>query len=189
MGIKRKANGQFEKGSHWRPHQAFRDRSWLLQHYVLYQRSAGEIAAEFGTTDGAIYYWLDKHGIERRSVSETRAIKHWGSAGPDNPMWNRRGELSPNWRGGVTAERQAFYSSAEWRRACSTVWKRDEATCQRCGLDKRVQADMEMHVHHVVPFSDEELRAEPDNLILLCAACHHFVHSKRNVDREFLPKE
>ena len=151
-------------------------------------RSASDIAANFGVTNAAIVHWLRKHGIERRTMSETRALKHWGSSGSDNPMWNRRGELSPRWLGGVTPERQEFYTSQEWKSVCSEVWKRDQATCQRCGLKKAEQADMPMHIHHIVSFAEKELRAESRNLVLLCKVCHNFVHSKRNVDGEFISK-
>lgn len=43
------------------------------------------------------------------------------------------------------------------------------------------------HIHHIVSFAVKGLRAEVTNLALLCVACHRYVHSKRNVDREYLP--
>jgi hypothetical protein len=181
--------GWFKKGQHWRKPQAFRDKAWLVREYELLGRSAGDIAKEFDITDAAVLFWLDRHGIKRRSVSEARKIKRWGAAGADNPMWNRRGELNPRWLGGVTPERQAFYQSAAWKSACSRVWKRDKATCMRCGLNRRLFPDVPMHIHHVVSFADESLRADASNLVLLCEVCHQFVHSRRNVNREFLPPE
>ena len=33
------------------------------------------------------------------------------------------------------------------------------------------------------------LRTNPDNLALLCMDCHLFVHSKKNVNREFMLKK
>jgi len=185
----RKSNGQFGKGDHWRQPQAFRDRAWLLENYVVKQRSTGDIARDFGATDAAILFWLRKHGIERRSTSAARGIKRWGASGSDNPMWNKRGELNPRWLGGVTPQRQAFYTSAAWKAACASVWKRDKAACRRCGLLRSDGQDMPFHIHHVVSFANSALRADPSNLVLLCEACHHFVHSRGNVAREFLPKE
>lgn len=182
----RKPNGQFGKGDHWRTPQAFRERDWLVRNYVERQRSTGDIAAEFGTTDAAILFWLRKHGIDRRSVSAARAIKRWGASGADNPMWNKRGELSPRWLGGVTPERQAFYTSRRWKIACSSVWKRDGARCRRCTMHRTDRPDMPFHIHHVVSFADAGLRADPGNLVLLCEPCHHFVHSRANTAREFL---
>ena len=185
----RNEKGQFQKGHHWRPAREFRSKDWLLKNYVQQGMSTGEIAAMFGVTDAAVIFWLRKHGIPRRSVSAARYIKHWGAVGCDNPMWNKRGELNPNWRGGVTAERQAFYSSAEWRTACAEVWKRDRATCRRCEMKKEESADMPFHIHHIIPFESVDGRADTGNLVLLCEACHQFVHSRKNVAREYLPKE
>lgn len=184
----RKLNGQFLKGHHWRKPKPFREKNWLIENYVTNNRSAGDIAKEFGTTDSAILFWLKKHNISRRTISEARKIKHWGLFGSDNPMWNKKGELNPMWKGGITPQRQAFYTSIAWKKACSFVWKRDNAVCQRCSLDHRIDKEVPMHIHHIVSFKDEELRAEPSNLVLLCEPCHQFVHSKRNKKNEFLCK-
>jgi 5-methylcytosine-specific restriction endonuclease McrA len=184
----RNKQGQFIKGHHWRSPQLFREKDWLFNAYITQQQSTGEISKQFGVTDAAIIFWLKKHNIKRRSVSEARSIKHWGLSGPDNPMWNKRGELNHNWKGGVTPERQEFYTSTSWKKACHAVWRRDRATCQRCEAKKKDYPDMPFHIHHIQPFSDRELRADVGNLTLLCESCHQFVHSKRNVNREHLPK-
>ena len=187
--MQRKPNGQFAQGWHWRTAQAFRERDWLSREYVEQGRSASDIAKQFGVTENAIYFWLHKHGIRRRNVSEARKLKYWGANGADNPMWNKRGELNPRWLGGVTPERQAFYTSDEWKRACAFVWKRDGACCRRCGLHRDKQPDMPFHIHHITSFAVLRLRADPTNLILLCEVCHHFVHSRRNVNGEYLSQE
>ncbi len=184
----RKKNGQFGKGDHWRGKKPWWDYEWLFNEYVTLSRSAGDIAKEYNIGDTAIHYWLKKHGIKTRNVSEARKIKHWGQEGIDNPMWNKKGELNQNWKGGITPERQAFYISREWKDVCRKVWGRDKGICKRCRLDKNKNKDMPFHIHHIVSFKDKELRADPDNLILLCEACHHFVHSKRNIENEYLPK-
>lgn len=97
-------------------------------------------------------------------------------------------ETNPNWKGGATPERQEFYRSPEWKAACTTVWQRANACCERCGLDFRtVDRNVQrFHLHHVVSFAVRELRAEPSNLVLLCRPCHLWVHSAANVAREFL---
>ncbi|TXH50932.1 MAG: HNH endonuclease [Desulfurellales bacterium] len=185
----RNKRGQFLPGTHWREDQPFRHKAWLENEYVELGRSTGDIARQFGVTDAAILFWLRKHGIPRRSVSQARSLKHWGVSGPDNPMWNRRGELNPRWLGGITPERQAFYTSQEWKSACSAVWKRDDATCQRCRLHRDDQPDMPFHIHHITSFAVEELRADLANLVLLCEVCHQFVHSRGNVDGDYLSQE
>jgi len=183
----RNNKGQFKKGSHWRKRKPWWDKEWLYDQYITCGRSAKEIANGGGVTENAIFYWLHKHKIKRRNISEARAIKYWGSKGTDNPMWNRRGELNPRWLGGVTPERQAFYTSEEWRKACSAVWKRDGAICQRCGLYREDALDMPFHIHHIQSFANKDLRADVSNLVLLCETCHWFIHSRENVDRDYLP--
>lgn len=183
-----KNSGQFKKGQHWRTPKPWWEYDWLHTQYIEEGRSASDIANEYGVTDNAIYFWLHKHGIPRRTVKQARKLKNWGLSGPDNPMWNKRGELNHNWLGGVTPERQSFYTSQEWKSACSFVWKRDEAKCKRCGASKSDMPDMPFHIHHIVSFADKSLRADPENLVLLCEACHHFVHSRKNKNNEYLPK-
>jgi hypothetical protein len=183
-----KNDGRFKKGQHWRKPKPWWDRAWLDDQYTSQGKSAADIAREGGVTENAILFWLKKYGIRSRSMKEIRAAKHWGAVGSDNPMWNKRGELNPMWKGGITPERQAFYLSDEWKAACSTVWKRDKATCRRCGIRHADSLDLPKHIHHIESFKNVALRADPSNLVLLCEVCHWFVHSKRNVDREYLPQ-
>ena len=170
--------GQFKKGEHWREHKPYWDKDWLEKEYSI--KSCGDIASEWGVTEAAILFWLRKHGIKRRTISEARSLKHWGCSGSDNPMFGKGGELNQNWRGGCTPERQSVYVSQEWKSAVSFIYKRDNATCQRCGMKGK------LHVHHIVSFAEEEYRVDPDNLVLLCVKCHRFVHSKKNIEREFI---
>ena len=102
----------------------------------------------------------------------------------------KKGADTPNWRGGVTPARQGFYSTEAWKDACKVVWRRADAKCERCGLDhRRIDRESEkFHVHHIVSFMVKELRSEPSNLVLLCSKCHRFVHSKKNVNNEFIKR-
>lgn len=174
---------EFKKGQHWRPKKTYWDKDWLVSEYATKERSANDIASEFGITEAAILYWLRKHNILRREMSNIRSKKHWGLAGEQNGMYGRTGENSSNWKGGITPYRQKFYISDEWKNACSEVYKRDNAQCQRCGNKDN------LHVHHIVTFANKELRADIDNLVLLCAKCHRFVHSKKNNNREYTREE
>jgi 5-methylcytosine-specific restriction endonuclease McrA len=182
----RPPSGQFTKGAHWRTPQPFWEKHWLLTEYVLKQRSAGEIAAEFGCDERNILYFLKKHAIPTRSVSETRAVKHWGAPGESNPMFGRRGKEVPNWKGGKTPERQGFYSSIEWKTVAKAVWKRDRGTCQRCHKYALGRGGKDFHIHHIVSFAYAPLRLEPTNLVLVCNTCHRWIHSRRNSDQQWL---
>jgi len=179
--MKRDDLGRFIKGEHWRDHKPFWDKEWLIKEYET--KSCSEIAKEWNVTEDAIRHWLIKHDIKRRTVSEARSIKYWGCSGKDNPMFGKTGKLNPNWKGNCTQERQLFYASSEWKNVCSQVYKRDNAKCKRCGHDGK------MHVHHIISFSKKKYRADINNLVLLCVKCHRFVHSRKNVNKEYIRKE
>jgi thymidylate synthase (FAD) len=91
------------------------------------------------------------------------------------------------WKGGLTPERQALYASPEWVDAVKMVWARDNATCQKCGAHHNTAKSRgTFHIHHIVSFMVRELRADVDNLVLLCRDCHHWVHSKSNESKLFI---
>ena len=184
--IKRSARGQFLKGTHWRPPQPFRDKAWLLEEYSVKERSTGEIAAQFGVTDAAILFWLRKHEIPRRTIHEVRSVKHWGLTGEANPMFGKRGAEVPGWKGGITPLRNALYSSSAWQQAVQVVWSREQGHCQRCGKHDDREAQKSFHIHHIVHYSYVPLMAEPTNLVLLCHACHGWVHSKHNTEGRWM---
>jgi hypothetical protein len=107
-------------------------------------------------------------------------------------MKDKIGEKSPNWNGGSTPQRQAMYCTEIWKEAVKAVWKRDDAICQSCRLDSRTvkRKQTKFHIHHLYPFVHyKHLTTVPSNLILLCAKCHRFVHSKKNIDKKFMLKE
>jgi transposase-like protein len=47
-----------------------RDRAWLVNAYVVETKSLSQIAKELGVTMIGVHYWMKKHGIPRRTVSE-----------------------------------------------------------------------------------------------------------------------
>jgi 5-methylcytosine-specific restriction endonuclease McrA len=98
------------------------------------------------------------------------------------PYKGKRGAEIPSWKGGVTPERQVFYSTAEWKAAVKAVWAKDNGTCQRCGIMKRYNRGVVFHIHHIVPFEVVELRSEVSNLVLVCKPCHYWIHSNKNTN-------
>ena len=177
---------EFKKGQHWRKRKPFWDKEWLRYEYEERQQPVEEIAKQFNVTENAIYFWIKKHGIKTRSMSEIRRDKHWGSKGSANRMYGKRGSQNPNWKGGITAERQAFYQTPDWAKAVKAVWRRDKGICQRCGLKAEgLYRGVRFHIHHVAPFEIREKRADKNNLVLLCISCHRWVHSKKNKKRRW----
>lgn len=177
---------EFKKGQHWRKPKTYWNKEWLYNEYIIKNKSSGEIAKSQSCGEGNILYWLKKHNIKIRSISETRKIKYWGLNGKDNPMWGKRKDLNHNWKGGISPERQEFYNTEEWKKACYYVWKRDKAVCQRCKI--LFSKLNKLHVHHIVSFENKELRSDTNNLVLLCKSCHNFIHSKKNVNNEFIDR-
>ena len=177
--------GRFLRGEHWRKPKPFWDRAWLFGEYSEKGRSAADIAKEQGCTENAILFWLHKQGIPRRTVSQARKVKHWGASGPDNPMYGHKGVESAAWKGGITPERQGFYASPDWAVAVKAVWKRDKAICQRCGKRARGQKGS-FHIHHRITFAVRDIRANIDNLVLLCRTCHLWAHSKANSKKVYI---
>lgn len=181
------ATGRFRKGAHWRPHAIFRERAYLTAEYVKKSRSTGDIAREHGVTDAAVLFWLRKHGIPRRSISDARKAKHWGVSGAANPMHGRCGSKNPRWIDGSSPERQRMYARSFWKELVLTVYRRDGFKCLRCasphGKGNR------LHTHHVKPWAgNPDARFDLRNIVTLCDRCHRWVHSKRNVHNEYLSR-
>lgn len=90
-----------------------------------------------------------------------------------------RGELSNNWKGGVSAERdeRSNYIYRNWRKE---VFARDHYTCQKCGIKCGVgTGSVELNVHHIRNWRDnEDCRYDVDNGIVLCEKCHIQFHSQ-----------
>lgn len=181
----RKANGQFAKGDHWRPHQAFRDLAYLQAEYVEAGRSAIDIASEWGVTEGAILYWLHKNQIRRRSMAEVRAAKSWALSGTANGMYGRTGAANPRYIDGSSPERQTMYSRSFWKVIAAQVLARDGYKCARCGGAWRKGNGL--HAHHIKPWAGHPGdRFSIDNIITLCRKCHSWVHSAANTASEFI---
>jgi hypothetical protein len=51
------------------------------------------------------------------------------------------------------------------------VLKRDNYRCKICGRSPRDYVDLELHVHHILPWGQGGI-TDQDNLITLCGTCH-----------------
>ena len=160
------------------------DKNWLYQKYFVEKLSTTEIGEQVNKSHRTVSYWLGKYGYKGRTISEARKIKRWGSSGSDNGMSGMTKELNPNWRGGITPERQSVYISAEWKDLVQRVRKRDIYKCLRCNTEK--SKGNPIHIHHIKSFADEDLRMDINNLASLCKFCHDWVHSKLNTNKDFI---
>lgn len=176
---------EIKPGTHWRAPQPFREKTWLEREYVVLNRSAGEIGAEFRVTSEAITFWLKKHGIPRRSTSQSRAVKHWGAVGPKNPMFGLFGKLNPNFIDGSSPERQRMYARTDGKEFIRNALRQGRYCCARCTATQ-ARANP-LHVHHLKPWAgNPTLRFDMSNVAVLCRKCHLYVHSKKNLAMEFL---
>lgn len=159
-------------------------KDWLQREYSK-GRSAAEIAKEFGCIENNVLYFLAKHGIPRRSMSEIRKRKKWGLHGEANGMFGRCGCRNPRWIDGSSPERNRMYARSFWKDLIRAIYERDDYKCARCGAPH--SGKNRLHAHHVKPWAgNPNARFDLRNIITLCAACHTWVHSKRNVAREYL---
>jgi len=80
------------------------------------------------------------------------------------------GENSANWKGGVFPD-----YGRNWKKQRSAARKRDNYTCQHCGITEK-EIGRQLDVHHIktiLSFSgDWDSANKIDNLISLCNACH-----------------
>lgn len=92
-------------------------------------------------------------------------------------------EKHHNWKGGITDERICMCYRREWIDMKESIRTKYKHICQNCD---NLENGNKFHIHHLISFELKELRINPENLILLCKPCHNFVHSKKNINREFL---
>ena len=87
---------------------------------------------------------------------------------------NQKGKNHPNWKGGISHERELFDTQKETKDWKKTIYIRDNFTCVSCN-----QIGYELNVHHIKPYSlFPDLRLDLDNGITLCEKCHRDFHKK-----------
>lgn len=117
------------------------------------------------------YYWRNKHcsrkcaSLARIGTKQSETTRKRLS---DSHKGKRCGELNNLWKGGVTPINKAIRTSTAYKEWRTAVFKRDNYTCQICGIKgKRLNAD------HIKRFSDyKELRLALENGRTLCESCH-----------------
>lgn len=135
-----------------------------------------------------------KHSEQTKSkMSASKSnIPNLKIRGNKNGMYGRRGAKSPQWKGGTTPERQKLYASEEWKELVQIVLCRDKYKCVRCGCHSKYKRKHNKEstifcLHHVKSFSlHPSERDKLNNIILVCENCHHWIHSKQNINKEYL---
>lgn len=104
--------------------------------------------------------------VREKAISMAKKA-NTGKVSPNKGKIGLRGELSPNWKGGLRGvdylERRRFRATMQ-----KQVFERDNYTCQLCGSKGDLQVD------HIQSWSDYiELRFDINNCRTLCTNCHY----------------
>ena len=98
------------------------------------------------------------------------------------------GPNNPNYTGAVDAHKK--YYGPNWRAQRRKARKRDNYTCQVCGITEE-EYGQELSVHHITPFVFFESYLEAnrlENLLSVCEICHRKIHSGENHPRYYKVK-
>lgn len=118
-----------------------------------------------------------------------KSIAAFVEAGKAN-LVHKSGPEHPNWKGGLTPERQKDFRSPEYLAFVKAVLERDNYTCQKCGARNGNCYTVYLEAHHKISYAERpDLRYDPDNGITLCFDCHNLTKSKRPKTVDFVPKE
>lgn len=117
----------------------------------------------------------------KKQISKSRIGLY---AGNKNPMYGKKGILSPAWKGGISTKQASFYASDNWQKKRFEIMNKDQFICAICGKEAKKTKNT-FNVHHIIPLSVSwELRLEDNNLITLCEECHKTTF---NHEIDFIP--
>ena len=102
------------------------------------------------------------HLIERKKLCSKKCFGDWTRE-------RQLGKKSHLWKGGITPRNKVLRCGAKWKKWRKAVFKRDNYTCQECG----VRGGIELNPDHIKPFAYfPELRFNINNGRTLCRECH-----------------
>ena len=114
-------------------------------------------------TDLFIYMLIGGHGIIETSIAD---VFFSDLIRPREVTQS----FSKGWRGidDLSAQESQHATGKKLR---MSVIKRDSYKCKICGRSPKDYVDIELHVHHILPWGQGGI-TEADNLITLCSTCH-----------------
>lgn len=171
------------------------NKDYLTLHYTFLGKTVRQIAREVGLSHSTVVKAMRKHGVsarQRRVPSKRIYVKceHCSkqiervpsTLNPRNfcsmdcrNAWmvgNTAGELSCNWKGGITAISSANLKTPQFR-ALKKIVLEKFPLCVLCGNNKR------LHVHHIHTRREHpDMCFELNNLITLCVSCHSSIKGR-----------
>jgi len=89
------------------------------------------------------------------------------------------------WKGGISSENKTLRRSLKFRKWREDVFERDNYVCQICGFFSGQGKHIDLHPHHIKPFSDfPDLRFDVKNGVTLCRNCHMNLHSNKFAEKQ-----
>jgi hypothetical protein len=123
----------------------------------------------------------------KRKIGEANRGNHHTEEVKKQISESLKGEKSYRWKGGVTPENEVIRHSMEYRFWRREVFKRDDYTCQKCGVRGGV-----IRAHHIESFDNNpDKRTLLENGVTLCKECHrnfHHIYGSGNNTQEQLAK-
>lgn len=106
-----------------------------------------------------------------------KSIDAFVEAGKKNLIAGVSGSDHPMWKGGLAKSRQARYKEPEYISWVNACLKRDNYTCQKCGVRNGLGKAIILNVHHKIHYWERpDLAYDLDNGITLCKPCHQKAH-------------
>lgn len=118
------------------------------------------------------------HCLGRTRSAVSQRLQALGLVGDrTNRDWARRGEKSPNWKGGAHRSR---CQTDEWRRKIRPAVIERDGGCVLCGDQGRID------VHHIVPW----VETQDDSMINLVSLCpRHHKQTDSMIDRVLMQEQ
>lgn len=120
--------------------------------------------------------------LKKGETPWNKKLRGYNSAYPRDEIWRKnisrslKGVNAPNWKGGVSSKNERERKSRKYIRWRSAVFKRDDYTCQHCGV-----RGAELHADHIKQFAIyKKERYNVDNGRTLCVSCHKETHTYGN---------
>jgi len=98
---------------------------------------------------------------------------------------SKKGNANHNWKGGpktAKAARNKLRKLREYKNWRTTVFERDDYTCQNCGARNGNGKYVYLEAHHIKSWAEfPELRFDVNNGITLCKNCHDLEPKRQEV--------
>ena len=95
------------------------------------------------------------------------------------------GENHPNWKGGISGDRNRFMSTNEYKEWRTEVFRRDGYKCVCCDVNSNT-----LEAHHILPYaSNEDIRTDVSNGVTMCRKHHadfRSIHGRASIGKEEL---